>query len=238
MTAAVGLYLEMKLPPPWNPTLEPTPLLVYGGSGSVGAFAIKLARASNIHPIIAVAGGGASFVETLIDRSKGDTIVDYRKGDESLISQIKEALKKSGHEEIKYAYDGVSEKGSYDNISQILAKDAGSQFVVVLPPKADNKIDKSIKWGFSNVGRVHKGVDPESPEGKAGIKLGGRDFGYVYYRVFARALADGWLTAHPYEVIPGGLNGVETGIRNLAGFKNSAKKYVYRIAETSASSSL
>jgi len=35
MTAAVGLYAKLRLPAPWSPTLTPTPLIVYGGSGSV-----------------------------------------------------------------------------------------------------------------------------------------------------------------------------------------------------------
>ena len=35
MTAAVGLYAKLGLPQPWSPTLTPTPLIVYGGSGSV-----------------------------------------------------------------------------------------------------------------------------------------------------------------------------------------------------------
>ena len=95
MTAAVGLYLRLGLPEPWFATTTPTPLIVYGASGTVvsiieqkprmnqcltilqRAYAIKLAQASNIHPIIAVAGRGQPFVEKLIDRSKGDAIVDY-----------------------------------------------------------------------------------------------------------------------------------------------------------------
>jgi NADPH:quinone reductase len=35
MTAAVGLYMRMGLPEPWNATTTPTPLIVYGASGAV-----------------------------------------------------------------------------------------------------------------------------------------------------------------------------------------------------------
>jgi NADPH:quinone reductase-like Zn-dependent oxidoreductase len=48
MTAAVGLYQRLGLPEPWNATMTKTPLIVYGGSGAVGAYAIKLAQLSNI----------------------------------------------------------------------------------------------------------------------------------------------------------------------------------------------
>jgi NADPH2:quinone reductase len=104
MTAAVGLYQRLGLPEPWNATTTPTPLIVYGASGAVGAYAIKLAQLSNIHPIIAVAGRGHKFVEELITRSKGDAIVDYRNGDESVVSGIKEALQKTGASDVSKAW--------------------------------------------------------------------------------------------------------------------------------------
>jgi NADPH2:quinone reductase len=52
-------------------------------------------------------------VENLITRAKGDTIVDYRSGDEAVISGIKDALEKTGTTEVKYAFDAVSEHNSY-----------------------------------------------------------------------------------------------------------------------------
>ncbi len=52
MTAAIALYQQHKLPLPWLPAKENIPLVVYGGSTAVGAFAIKLAKLSKISPII------------------------------------------------------------------------------------------------------------------------------------------------------------------------------------------
>lgn len=56
MTAAIGLYAKLGLPQPWTPATEPIPLLIYGAASSVGAYAVQLARKSNIHPLICVAG--------------------------------------------------------------------------------------------------------------------------------------------------------------------------------------
>jgi NADPH2:quinone reductase len=123
MTAAVGLYLRLYLPEPWLPAASPTAIIIYGGSSSVGAFAIKLAQASNLHPIIAVAGSGAGYVETLLSPEKGDAIVDYRKGDAAVVSGIQDALAKAGVSEVRFAYDAISEHNSYINISKVLAKD-------------------------------------------------------------------------------------------------------------------
>ncbi|CCD52898.1 hypothetical protein BofuT4_P138220.1 [Botrytis cinerea T4] len=60
-TAALSLFRRQHLPPPWSPRADivPLPLIIYGASSSLGTFAVKLARASNIHPIIAIAGGSS-----------------------------------------------------------------------------------------------------------------------------------------------------------------------------------
>ncbi|KAL3420827.1 quinone oxidoreductase [Phlyctema vagabunda] len=231
MTAAIGLYLRLGLPEPWRATTKPTPLIVYGAAGAVGAYAIKLAQASNIHPIIAVAGKGEAFVETLISREKGDSIVDYRNGDEEVVSGIQETLKKAGATEIQYAFDAVSDHNSFQNISQILAK-KGSKITLVLPGKDYSAIPDYIEHSTTSVGTVHKDPAPDSAQGKAGIKTGEKDFGFAFFRYFAKGLVDGWFTPHPHTLIPSGLNGVEEGLKNLRDGKVSATKYVFRIEDT------
>ncbi|KAL4733826.1 GroES-like protein [Aspergillus similis] len=130
MTAALGLYQRLKMLLPWNPTTEPLPFIVYGGATAVGAFAIKFAQLSNIHPLITVAGKGSPFVETLIDREKGDTIIDYREGDEVVRAKIKEAL---GGRSIHYADDYRPPEGVI--MGQIIA---GS---VHMPPAAGKTVE-------------------------------------------------------------------------------------------------
>lgn len=227
MTAAVGLYSRLKLPAPWTGSLEQTPLIVYGGATAVGAFAIKLARLSNIHPIITIAGNGKDFVEGLIDRSKGDAIVDYRNGPEATVSGIKDALKAAGASKVLYVLDAVAEKGSYQNIDKVI--DSAGHIGMVLPPKDDKP---AVEWSWTAVGSVHQDVKADSAEGKAWMKLGGRDLGFVYYRFFGRGLQEGFFSGHPYEVVPGGLHGVEGALKNLKAGKASAVKYVFRIADT------
>jgi len=53
-----------------------------------------------------------------------------------------------------------------------------------------------------------------------------------YFRLFTKSLQDGWLTGHPYEVVPGGLNGVEKGLTDLQNGLASAKKFIFHVAET------
>jgi NADPH:quinone reductase-like Zn-dependent oxidoreductase len=129
MTAALSLYQVLRFSLPWLPATKPTPLVVYGASSGVGAYVIKLPTLSNIHPIIAVAGKGKLLVETLIDRSKGDTILDYRESDDALVSRIHRAL---GGRKIEHAYDAISEKSSFVNVGKVIEPETGL-LTVVLP---------------------------------------------------------------------------------------------------------
>jgi NADPH2:quinone reductase len=212
LTAAVGLYetRNLGLPNPWDPATKETPLVVYGGASAVGAYAIQLAKKSNIHPIITVAGRGIGFVEGLIDRSKGDTIVDYRDGDEAVVESIRKAL---GGKKLFYAYDAISEKGSYINISKVIEK--GGRIALVLQAK---DIPKDIYYSSISVGDVHKEEY--------------KDFGRVHFLNVKQGLEDGWLKAHPHVVVKGGLAGIEKALRDLKEGKASATKYVFRIQDT------
>ncbi|KAF1846303.1 zinc-binding oxidoreductase-like protein ToxD [Cucurbitaria berberidis CBS 394.84] len=210
LTAAIGLHTNLGLPDPWTPTKESIPLVVYGGAGAVGAFVIKLARLANIHPIITVAGRGEKFVEGLIDRSKGDTIVDYRKGDEAVVQGIKDALKGA---KLNHAYDAVAEHNSHTNILKVL--EPNGNLTLVLPNNL-KEISDTVNKSLTSVGEAHKAD---------------KDYAYVAFRYIARALAEGSFTPHPYEVIPGGLEGVQTGLENLRDGKASGVKYVFKIGE-------
>lgn len=223
MTAALGLYKRMDLPPPWKPATHPIPLIIYGGAGAVGSFAIKLAQASHIHPIIAVAGNSKDYVEGLISREKGDSIVDYRLGGQKVVEETKQALSSAGFEKVEHAYDAVTEHGSYKTLSEVLAP--GSQMVLVLPFGDFSGIRGDIKVSQSAVASIFgQGKD---------VEIGDEDFGFVFFRLFGKGLKDGWLTAHPFEVIPGGLEGVEKGLASLKAGKNRASKYVFNIGHDS-----
>jgi NADPH2:quinone reductase len=219
MTAAIGLYLRLGLPEPWRPATEPIPLVIYGAASAVGYYAVQLAQKSNIHPLICVAGRAKDHVETAIDRSKGDTIVDYRDGDEAVVAGLKKSLEaQAGLPPLLHAFDAVSEKGSYVNISKVMAK--GGKITLVLPGKDYDEIPEGIEKSLTNVGSVHSKSEAE------------QDFGFIFFRYFSRGLEKGWFKPQRVEVVPGGLRGVEQALQNLKDGKASGVKYVFRIAET------
>ena len=233
MTAAIGLYQRLSLPLPWHPTSEQIPLIIYGAATAVGSYAIQLAQLSNIHPLICVAGRGVAHVEGLIDKSKGDVIIDYRNGDEALVKELEKAVKRTSPGKVQYAFDAVSEKGSSRNICKVLDPSSGAITVVL----HYEDIPEGFAKSHTIVGSVFKetvfeDTDGNSWEKKTGSRTGDQEFGFVFYRFMARGLQEGWFKSHPYEVVPGGLGGVEQGLKDLKEGKASAVKYVFRIAET------
>ncbi|KAF3902212.1 Zeta-crystallin [Orbilia brochopaga] len=234
MTAVVGLYKTLHLPLPWQPATKPTPLVVYGAATAVGAFAIKLARLSNIHPIVGVVGRAKEYAETLIDRSKGDDLVDYRNGNDVVVKGIKEALAKNGFESADHVFDAVSEHGSVLDAAAVLGKTGRVTGVLPLnqDPKAAN-LSKDVDWVLTMVSDVFENQwTAGSEEKKQGVITAPKELGYLFSRWFVRGLAEGWFKAHPYEIVPGGLNGVEGAIKDLKAGKASAVKYVFRVADT------
>jgi hypothetical protein len=100
------------------------------------------------------------------------------------------------------ALDTISENGTWIPLSQML------------DPK-DSQIP----------GMRKQPNDPDSVYGDV-------DFACVMMRYVAGALSMGDFAGHPIEFIPGGLDGVETGLRKLQRGEARGVKYVYRIAET------
>lgn len=221
MTAACALYAKLRLPQPWLPATEPIPLVIYGASSAVGYYAIQFALKSNIHPLICVAGRAQDHVEKIIDRSKGDTIVDYRNGNDAVVKGLKDALK---GQKLEYAFDAVSEKNSYQNIAGALDHKTG-KITFVLPGKKYDEIPDSIEKTITRVGVVHGNPDDL------------KDFGYVYFRYISKGLEEGWFKAQPQEVVKGGLDGVEQALKNLKDGKASAVKYIFKIEDTPGTAS-
>ena len=225
MTSALGLFQILKLPVPWvKKTPEQktqTPVLVYGAATAVGAFAIKFLKVAQIGPVIGIAGRGKSYVESLLDTSNGDAVVDYRDGHEAIVKGITSALQ---GKKLHYAFDTVSEKdkGSYQSIWSVLDHQTG-YFTTVLPLSDAKEVGiPDSAYTRTSVGSAHS--DNTEP--------GDKFFAYAMYRFIARGLRDGWFKGHPYEVVPGGLGGVEKALTDLKAGKASAVKYVIRISET------
>ncbi|CAF9912950.1 MAG: hypothetical protein ALECFALPRED_008442 [Alectoria fallacina] len=234
LMASIGIFGMLELAAgPWAPvpTDSEKPLVIYGAASAVGAYAVKLAKLINVHPLICVAGKGIPFVKTLL--GEGDTIIDYREGNESVVEEMRKALK-GNH--LKYAFDATSEHGSYNNLSQVLA-DKGKLTLVLPFPEILKDIPPHIEQSTTMAGSLWKELSKDQSRdnkalGKLGVVNGGKEFGLMFTKLIARWLNEGKLQPHPYEVVEGGLHGIETALKASRGGKVSAIKYVIRIADT------
>ncbi|KAK9385177.1 chaperonin 10-like protein [Lipomyces mesembrius] len=213
LTAAISFFRRQGLPPPWSPlpaSAGPLPLIVYGASSALGTFAIKLAPLSDIHPIVAICGASHGVVDDLLDFSRGDRIIDYRQGVETMKTTVKDAL---AGLEARHALDAITSKGTWVPLAQMLHGSATSG------------IPSSIELLYTYVGGGHYGSYkpsmPKQPADKDSVKFD-VEFAYVFYRYLSRLLARGDFCGHPFEVIPGGLNKLKNG-------EARGVKYVYRV---------
>ncbi|KAL4931487.1 zinc-binding alcohol dehydrogenase family protein [Aspergillus undulatus] len=219
LTAAASLYANHRLPFPWRPAQDQTPFIIYGASTAVGSFTIKLARNSNIHPIIAIGGRGCQYVETIVDKREGDTVIDYRQGPEKTINAIRESLARVGITTAHHALDAAITPESAEVLRHTVTP--GGQIDFVLP----NEFDVSpANKSYTSVGSVHNipGFEHNA------------ELGFIFCRYLTRALQTKSLSGHPYEVRPGGLDGIGDALKDLKAGKASACKYVFRIADTPA----
>ena len=234
LMASLGIFGMLEVAAgPWAPVPNDSkkPLVIYGAASAVGAYAVKLAKLVNVHPLICVAGKGIPFVQTLL--SEGDTVIDYRKGNEFVVEEMRKALK--GHD-LKYAFDATSEHSSYNNLSQVLA-DKGRLTLVLPFPEIRKEIPPHIEQSTTMAGSLWKELSKDQTRdnkalGKLGVGEGGKEFGLMFTKLIATWLNDGKLKAHPYELVEGGLHGIETALKALREGKVSAMKYVIRIADT------
>ncbi|KAJ4252741.1 hypothetical protein NW762_010647 [Fusarium torreyae] len=235
-TSVCALFQELEFPEPWSPIAKAAekndtrrPVIIYGASTATGAFAIKLAAAANIHPIIAVGSQRSSFVKPFLDENKGDQLVDYTsyKSEEELVKAIQEAVKKGGAPGGRCwkAFDTVSEPHTVGLLTKALA---GPPDASGARPKVTNILfkteapgaDPSVDIVYSLVGQVHETSEND------------KMIGLVWGAAFARGIREGWFTPHPYIVGKNGLDGVSDGLKGLENGTIRAQKYLTRIADT------
>lgn len=170
---------------------------------------------------------GIPFAESLIDKSKGDDIIDYRNGDEAVISGIKAALNAAGCAEIplRYCFDGISEYGSPENIIAVLDPKEGHVTNVRRGPY--------LKFEAKTEGLASAGGVQYSSTMVSTVHSAEKDFGYVWFRYFSRLLAEGQLKGHPFEK-RGGLEGVSEALKDLKAGKASAVKYIFEVGNSAS----
>ena len=122
-TAVQALFQRLDLPEPSKPAQSPFPVLIYGGSGSVGMYAIQLCKLAGLFVITTASKRNHALLESL----GADACVDYNDGD--WVDQVRNI----SHDGLNHAFDTISEKGSTVAISRAMSPVKGGKIVTLLP---------------------------------------------------------------------------------------------------------
>ncbi|KAL9084839.1 MAG: hypothetical protein Q9165_007907 [Trypethelium subeluteriae] len=245
-TAAVGVYLNLGLPLPWERRRgaqaprsggTKTPLVVNGAASAVGAFAVKFARMHpDVGPVVGTArpGWSAEYAR----RIGCDVVVDYRGSVEEVTEELKKALcgaelhhvfdASNSLKSVRYASacfaPTVSGERSVNRYTGTLPFTMNPMWKDVYPDTA--KIEETLQQVGCWYGQIWVGCVHEDKIESAKM------FGSIASKIMEMGLAEGTFSGQPYELIPNGLEGVYGGLVKLRDRKGGNTKLVYRIADT------
>lgn len=211
MTAAIGLFQRLSIPFPADPSFQGKPILIWGASSTVGVYAVQLSKKAGLY-VIGVAGAGCQHAKDY----GCDEVFDYRN---KSTSELANAISGGKSRKINIIFDCVAEGSTLDVITKILKPEGGKVANVLPYPKKQVAaiVPANVSTAWTSVGDAHSGkID---------------DFTKKLFKAAADWMEEGEFKAQTVVVVPGGLKGVEEGLRRLAAGV-SAVKLVYRIDET------
>ncbi|KAI0080914.1 GroES-like protein [Panus rudis PR-1116 ss-1] len=199
-----------QLPAPWSPEGQGKfaghPIVIFGGSSSVGSYVIQAARLSGFSPIITT----VSPHNNDLVKSLGAThTIDRHLSPSEIVAEVK----KITSEPVKYIYDAVSLPDTQKAAVDILAP--GGTLLLVLAKAVDVPAGTKVISTFGTV---------QAPQN--------REFGVELYKNLTKLFESGLIKPNVVEVLPNGLAGIPEGLERMKNNKVSAVKLVARPPET------
>ena len=196
---------------------EAVQLLIWGGSSSVGQYAIQIAKLLGFR--FATTCRNRKVVEGL----GAENIFDYTS--ETVVEDIKKTLPN-----IKYVFDCIGTEDSSALASQTVV-DSGGRLCTIQPGKRNtDKVEKRVE--VSDV-MVFTAFHEELKYGKSitiGVRQEDRDLSYELYKKLPGWFECGKMKPNAPRIIEGALGGVEKGFELYRTGKISGEKVVYNIA--------
>ncbi|TFK36707.1 chaperonin 10-like protein [Crucibulum laeve] len=187
-------------------TYAGNPLVILGGSSSVGQFAIQLAKLVGFSPIITTASAKHNdYLKSL----GADYVLDRNLSTSALSAEISKLTDKP----IKAAFDSISSKETQQTGHDLLA--SGGKLCVVLDRTANITEDKTVIHTLGVLNLPHN----------IGLLTN-------MYAAVSQWLEEGVIKPNKVEVIPGGLAGITEGLKRLENDQVSGSKLVVHPQET------
>ncbi|KAJ6462099.1 GroES-like protein [Mycena sanguinolenta] len=211
-TVVGAVFSDLKIPiPPAGSSLPlppngEVPVLVWGGSSSVGAYAIQVLHLVGYRVVTTASPSNHEYVKSL----GADTVVDYH--DEE---KVVEEIKKATDGKLSLVVDAISENHSTELAVKAFGPDGGI-ISIVLP------VDDSVKQGRTDISIVSSSglivyQDPKYLDA---------------FRFLEETLEAKLFKPNKIEVQPKGLLSVDDGWNSQRSHTISGVKLVYRIADT------
>jgi len=217
-TSVIALYgpnsLGLPQPGDMNPPSPGTWLFVYGGSSSVGQYAIQLAKLSGYKVVTTASKRNHELVKSL----GADLVFDYN--DPDVAKNIKLATNNSIH----LAYDTISEDYTYPIILGSISEEKPARVSILHKPNPEFvEKRRDVQWLetliYTAYGPAANTKNDEEERATLSTFLWGK----------LPVLVRGGLKPNVIKKFEGGLDNVETALDYLAQGKASGEKIVFTI---------
>jgi len=218
-TAVQALFhpTRIGLVEPPNKIDKPEWVFVYGGSSSVGMFAIQLAHLAGYKVITVASAKNWDLCKSL----GADVVFDYK--DPEVVSKIKDTTQNSLH----HGFDTIGNLASQSLSLRSYGPGPG-KLIVIQPPQPEAQklrgdviiqhtlIYTSLGWEF----RLRQ-LYPPAPEDRAHMA--------AFLKKLPELVSSGSIQPNPIKLWAGGLENITDGLQYMREGKNSAEKIVYRL---------
>ncbi|KAI1351214.1 zinc-binding dehydrogenase [Xylaria sp. FL0043] len=223
-TAVQAMFQRLGLPEPSKPATSAFPVLINGGTSSVGLYAVQLAKLAGLYVIAT----GSKQNHDLLTSLGADAVVDYK--DASWPEKVREL----SHDKLQHAFDCIAEKETTTAVARALSPTKGGHVVCVLPrknselPEGLTKVKVESTVVYTVFGKPLK-LGENSFDNWGGPTPRDRQFWEKYLSMLPEYIGSGKIKPNPSKEL-GGLEAISEGFELQQQGKVRAEKLVYKIA--------
>jgi NADPH:quinone reductase-like Zn-dependent oxidoreductase len=223
-TALQAMFQRLGLPEPSKPAKSAFPILINGGTSSVGQYAVQLAKLAGLYVIATGSAKNRDFLTSL----GADAVVDYSD------AAWPEKVRSLSHDGLQHAFDCVSEKETMIAVAKAISPTKGGHVLCILPRKNNELPADLTKVKIESTVVYTVFEKPIGPRGGEFDNYGGptpqdRAFWEKYLSMLPDYLESGKIKPNPSREL-GGLEAIAEGFELHKQGKVRAEKLVYKIA--------
>ncbi|RDW72877.1 hypothetical protein BP6252_06784 [Coleophoma cylindrospora] len=220
-TVGQGLYKSLRLPRPNNPANSPFPVLIYGGSTTVGIYGIQFAKLSGLTVITTASPHNFDFLRSL----GADAVFDYRSP--TCVEDIKKLAPN-----LEYAWDTIGDAESCELCAKALDSEWGDYGALqpvaaeVLHAANPNARGPFFTTAFIVCGETYEKYNHVWERSKDEF-----EFAKMFWDLTCELLAEERLKPTRISVNKhgSGLEGVLAGLEDIRANKVSGQKLIYTL---------